>query len=381
VQPELYSLWKEGGVGTVLGVGRGGGIFRLTPYESWVALSSPTTAPLLSIDGSGPANVWAVGGGGVSVHFDGAQWRRVETGTSEGLIAVKVAAPNDAWAVGTRGTALHFDGAFWRSISTGVASTLRTVDVRGDEVWLGGDAGVILHRQAGVWRREDVPTPASVTSFGMIRDRVFATTNSQVSCDAHLIVRQGMEDSTLVRLSVRVLRVLHIFTAGRFLGLRIVGTVLLAALPLLVLGFLGWGRRRHEAEVRVCLWLLLLSVPGAIAFQWHLSEVMRFGKGITPYPAELTRVQDWVLLEHELSKAVALPSEGPRPRMSAEGHLVPGFIEGADSLTGPRGDELRERYARLISTGSASPFALQPELPASRQPKRTLKNFGQNNAY
>ncbi len=366
VQPELYSLWKERGVGTVFGVGREGSIFRWTPYESWVALSSPTSAPLLSLDGSGPTDLWAVGGGGVSLHFDGTGWRQVETKTREGLIAVKAASPKNVWAVGQGGTALQFDGSAWRSIPTGVTSTLRAVAVRGDEVWLGGDDGVILHRQGGTWKREDVPTPASITSFGAVGNTLFAATNAQVPCAAHVLVEAEERHSVLVKRVVGMLEALHVDTAWGYRWLLIGVLSLLAVLPLLVLLALGGGRRpRYEARVRVCLGLLLLSVPGAFGLHWHVSRVITFGRGISPSTVELTRMQDWLLLEHELSS----PPPGGRggPRLLAAGRdAVPRFIQTAHTLTSPRDLELRERYARLLSTGAASPF-WDPAAPRRRR--------------
>ncbi len=373
VQPELYSLWRERGVGTVFGVGRDGRIFRRTPYESWVALSSPTKAPLLSLDGSGPADLWAVGGGGTALHFDGAGWSRVETRTPEGLLAVKAAAPDDVWAVGTRGTALHFDGRAWSAIPTGVTSTLRAVSVRGDEVWLGGDDGVILHRQGGAWTREDVPTPASVTSFGAMGDTVFAATNAQVGCARHLLVKGAVHNSRLITWTVSVLKALHLGTAGGLRWTLIGGMALLAALPLLVLLALGWQRSRRKVEVQVCLGLLLLSLPGAFFLHTHLSWAITFGRGITPTPAELTRMQDWLLLEHDLSTGSG--GGGERPSLlaaAAARDKVTRFIQTADTLTSPRELQLRERYARLLSTGPTSPFEDESA------PRRSRKTFGQD---
>lgn len=370
VQPELYSLWKERGVGTVFGVGRNGSIFRQTPYESWVALSSPTSAPLLSLDGSGPKDLWAVGGGGTALHFDGTDWRQVKTPTREGLIAVKAASPDNAWAVGMGGTALHFDGTAWNAIPTGVKSTLRAVAVRGDEVWVGGDDGVILHRKAGTWTREDVPTPASITSFGAVGDTLFAATNAQVPCAAHVLVEAEKRQSFLVSLGVGVLKALHVSTAGGYRWLLLGVTVFLGALPLLVLLALGGWRRRDEAWVRVCLGLILLSVPGAYSLHGYTSRVITFGKGISPAPAELTRMQDWLLLEHELTGG------GVTRRLLAAGReAVPQFIRSVDTLTSPRELELRERYARLISTGAVSPFW------DANIPRRQQKMFAPDTHY
>ncbi|MCP3138069.1 WD40/YVTN/BNR-like repeat-containing protein [Pyxidicoccus xibeiensis] len=358
VQPELYSLWRERGAGTVFGVGRDGRIFQRTPYESWVALTTPSTqAPLLSIDGTGPENIWAVGGGGVALHFDGARWRRVETGTTEGLIAVRAVSPDTAWAVGTRGTALYFDGSAWQSIPTGVTGTLRAVAVRDNEVWLGGDNGLLLHSQGGAWRREDLVTPASITSFGTTSTHLFAATNAQVGCTAHFIVT-AVQGSPVIRQTEHVLKSLRVYTAERYWKLLNGGTALLAALPLVLLplGLLPFGRGRSWRKWLVwgTLALFPVNILAALALHSHVKQLVRFGGGITPDPVEVTRMQDWLLLEHDLSSVAIVHAEGSPPVASRDS--VSEFIEAADSLTSPRDLELRERYARLIASGAQSPF-------------------------
>lgn len=380
VQPELFSLWKERGVGTVFGVGRNGGIFQQTPYESWVALTSPTSAPLLSLDGSGPKDLWAVGGGGTALHFDGAEWRQVETRTKEGLIAVKVASPENVWAVGMGGTALHFNGSAWSAIPTGVKSTLRAVAVRGDEVWLGGDDGVILHRRGGTWTREDVPTPASITSFGVVGDTLFAATNAQVPCAAYVLVEAVKRKSFHVGLVVGVLKALHVSSAEGYQWLLLGVMALLAALPLLVLLALGGWRRRDETLGRVCLWLLLLSVPGALGLHWYTARVITFGKGVAPLAVELTRMQDWLLLEYELSPAFLNGGENRRA-LGASLDVVPRFVQNVNTHTSARDLALHERYARLIATGAASPF-WDLSFPQRLNPK-TMKDFARedSNSY
>lgn len=104
--------------------------------SKWKLESSPFTKGdeiPVSIDGSGPNDVWAVGSGGrgsgsVLEHWDGTHWRLVTPplpafhGSPEDLA---VLSKSDAWAVGTRrisdelSAALieHWDGVMWRIVA------------------------------------------------------------------------------------------------------------------------------------------------------------------------------------------------------------------------------------------------------------------------
>jgi hypothetical protein len=44
--------------------------------------------PRIGLVAAGPRDVWAVGGGGAVVHFDGRRWQKQDTGTGVGFSAV-----------------------------------------------------------------------------------------------------------------------------------------------------------------------------------------------------------------------------------------------------------------------------------------------------
>lgn len=118
---------------------------------------------LLAVDGSGSADVWAVGytyhpgsyrHGALIEHWDGSGWSVATvpaTGSTE-LHGVAVAGPDDAWAVGGTSSgplALHWDGAAW-SVTTfpafdRAAALLAVTVVSPHDVWAVG------------WRRPDGP--------------------------------------------------------------------------------------------------------------------------------------------------------------------------------------------------------------------------------
>lgn len=63
-----------------------------------------------------PNDVWAVGDGGLAVHFDGTSWTTSQTPAGTGYLnAVWASGASDVWAVGTTGTILHYDGKQWSS--------------------------------------------------------------------------------------------------------------------------------------------------------------------------------------------------------------------------------------------------------------------------
>jgi hypothetical protein len=75
---------------------------------------------LFGIWGSGASDVWAIGAEGLIVHFDGQRWSEMASGTQENLWGIWGSAQDDIWIVGGNGTMLHFDGQAWiQSLRTG----------------------------------------------------------------------------------------------------------------------------------------------------------------------------------------------------------------------------------------------------------------------
>ena len=73
----------------------------------------PCDFRLFGIWGSGASDVWAIGAEGLLVHYDGQQWSEIASGTHENLWGIWGSAQNDVWIVGGNGTILHFDGRAW----------------------------------------------------------------------------------------------------------------------------------------------------------------------------------------------------------------------------------------------------------------------------
>ncbi len=67
--------------------------------------------------GSGPNDVFAVGGGGTILHYDGAVWLPMASGTDGGLRGIWGSSSNDVFVVGDGEIILHYDGNSWEAMT------------------------------------------------------------------------------------------------------------------------------------------------------------------------------------------------------------------------------------------------------------------------
>jgi len=156
-------LWWVAGVpgAGVWMSGSEGAVNRYDPATGSVEdLSTGVDAILYGLWGTGPSDVWAVGGDPFGVgprpvilHHDGEGWSSVPVpAAAEGKMLYKVwgTAANDAWICGQAGVVLHWDGADWTPVSSGTNSTLLTVHGIAPTVAVGGGgvAAVLVERDA-----------------------------------------------------------------------------------------------------------------------------------------------------------------------------------------------------------------------------------------
>ena len=127
-------------------------------------MSVPTSSGLNGVWASSRSDAWAVGPGGLVLHFDGSEWSEVASGTSASLFAVWGLAPDDVWAVGSGGTTIHWNGLTWEPTASGVTSDLR--DVHGsspDDVWAVG-SGPMIHWNGTLWVSHPSVTGSTVVA-------------------------------------------------------------------------------------------------------------------------------------------------------------------------------------------------------------------------
>jgi hypothetical protein len=161
----------------------------------WERVKTPSPVPgvneLTAVDGTSPADVWAVGFSqlgqdGVEQplieHWDGTDWEivAVPAERSASLHGVVAIAADDAWAVGTQFSlervdfipyALHWDGTAWTEVAVPVDETNNGSDHRLDGVAALGPKRVyavgghrVLRWDGAVWSVE----PTSGTDFTLV---------------------------------------------------------------------------------------------------------------------------------------------------------------------------------------------------------------------
>jgi hypothetical protein len=193
----VWWVWSDGG-DTVWMSGDGGRVLQYSRSAGAVVSEEVVTNPvykLFGIWGTGPSDVWVVGGDnfgnndGVVVHWDGTSWTQVHqpspnpTNGTTRRQAFKVwgSATDDVWVVGTGALVSHWDGASWNDLPQPIynGSTLTTVSGTGPaDVYAVGGYGnaAAAHYDGTVW--SDItppPTDAVPTLNG-----VYATSDHGV---------------------------------------------------------------------------------------------------------------------------------------------------------------------------------------------------------
>lgn len=194
----------------------------------WYVYRGPTIGgvSLRAVDAAGPDDVWAVGSGGIILHYDGVRWSfyQIEV-TDLDLNGLEITSGSSGWAVGADGLVLRYhngqwynslhltghdlygvafddgngfavgdngslfryDGAKWEDVSlAGVTTDLRDVAFApGGEAWAVGDVGTILHYDGGGWAKVDnVPTTERLNAVTVWEDGVYAAgDNGVIICD------------------------------------------------------------------------------------------------------------------------------------------------------------------------------------------------------
>jgi len=156
----LLGIWSAdpqttfaAGTDGVIIVTRDGGL-------TWTRMATGTTANFTGIWGSSATDVFAVGGQGTIVHWDGVSWRRQSAPTDNALLDLTGFGPDQVYAVGVD-AALAFDGTSWRMMP-GDLSAAELWSVWGpspDEMFAVGQNGVALRWDGVQWRRMTTPTP------------------------------------------------------------------------------------------------------------------------------------------------------------------------------------------------------------------------------
>jgi hypothetical protein len=144
------NIWAAGVAGTLLHYD--GGTWAAMEPEQAVG----PTGWLNDVWGTGPTNVWAVGGlaypsnTALVYHWDGGVWSS-STLDAGALTAIHGTGPDDIWAIGLHDV-LHYDGTGWSERSAGIlgGSSLYSIwAVSPTEAWAITDYATLYHWTAG----------------------------------------------------------------------------------------------------------------------------------------------------------------------------------------------------------------------------------------
>jgi hypothetical protein len=141
-----YTFWSVAvrSPSDVLISGENGEVLR------WTTTFASETAPnliLTAVIKVSATESWIIGENGTALHSTTpGTWTSVPTPVASGtLYGAYAAAANDIWAVGTGGVIIHYDGAAWSQVESPTTTTLRNVTgIPGGGLIAVGDGGVVL---------------------------------------------------------------------------------------------------------------------------------------------------------------------------------------------------------------------------------------------
>ncbi|MEO8698551.1 MAG: hypothetical protein ABI867_00875 [Kofleriaceae bacterium] len=156
------AVWGAGGDVFVAGasIAHGSG-------AAFTSTSFPVAFNVRALWGSAADDMFAVGDGGVVIHWDGVAWTQMQASTST-LFAIAGSGPDEVFAVGDGGTISRYTGAAWATANPPSGTTMPLLDVAAlgpDEVVaVGGDG--IFHLRTTVWMQESMVPFAAVAARG-----------------------------------------------------------------------------------------------------------------------------------------------------------------------------------------------------------------------
>jgi hypothetical protein len=147
-------------------VGTGGLILHWNG-TSWSLVTNPARtlgtilSDLTAVWGTGSDDVWAFGpinvnNQAIALHWDGYSWSAFSTGSTARITGIWASDANDVWAVGLDGYILHWNGISW---SISVIGNMNIPALRGvwgssaSDVWAVGDSGTIKHWNGSSWSK------------------------------------------------------------------------------------------------------------------------------------------------------------------------------------------------------------------------------------
>ena len=149
----IYGGWSSSG-SDVFAVGQGGIILHYNG-SAWSAMTSPVTGNLYSVWGSSGRDVFAVGDAGKILHYDGSAWSTMTSPATGYVFSVWGTSSSNVYAVGydgVKGTIFNYNGTSWGAIPIGAGPALRAVwGSDNSHVFAVGDSATILFYNGSIW--------------------------------------------------------------------------------------------------------------------------------------------------------------------------------------------------------------------------------------
>ncbi|MCH9682554.1 MAG: hypothetical protein K0V04_14045 [Deltaproteobacteria bacterium] len=156
-------VWAVGGqVSSVMDPGTGAAYRRVD--GDWAPADVPAGTPLLNWVHGTRSRVWVVGNAGAALYRDADSWVDTDTPTEVPLWGCWVVADDDVWAVGgdtfddeAEPVLIHWDGTSWTNHpmptldGRNPAAMFKVWAAATDDVWAVGDVGVIVHYDGQSW--------------------------------------------------------------------------------------------------------------------------------------------------------------------------------------------------------------------------------------
>ncbi|RPJ58448.1 MAG: hypothetical protein EHM12_07835 [Dehalococcoidia bacterium] len=141
-------VWAVGGEGTILHYNG----------STWASVTSPDSTTLTGVWGSSSTNVFAVGWNGTIIHWDGNTWSTMTSGTSRDLYGVWGDSANSVFAVGGSQTVLHWNGTTWSSVFTSLEETSFNAvwGTAYNNVYIIGAGGNVYRWNGSTWSAVDI---------------------------------------------------------------------------------------------------------------------------------------------------------------------------------------------------------------------------------
>jgi hypothetical protein len=113
--------------------------------DNWVLMDSGISEyHLRGVSGTSFSDVFAVGGSGTIIHFDGNTWRTMESGTANTLEGIHMST-SGLIAGGFEGTVLIYNQGIWEQIDSGVEIRLNDVGGTPNESYIVGRDATVIH--------------------------------------------------------------------------------------------------------------------------------------------------------------------------------------------------------------------------------------------